>query len=204
MAQPCPSEDNRFDINALTLLLQAPIFRLRRRFCRLAAALLLVAPLVVPAHAEDPEFDTPSKAPVPRWAMLRRNEVYARNGPSKDNAKVWTYRVASLPVQIISETRDWRLVCDPDGGVAWVSKTMLQAPRTVLSPPETLDLRSNPDAGADIRAIVRPHALAQLDKCEKDWCRISVGGQTGWAPRNILWGTQATPACARPNPLASN
>ena len=195
--------DNRFDINALTLPLQALIRRFWRRIWRPTATCLVIGGMVVPAVAAEPEFDTPSKAPVPRWAMLRRNEVYARNGPSKDNPKVWTYRVATLPVQIISETRDWRLVCDPDGGVAWVSKTMLQAPRTVLSPAQRIDLRTRPDAGADIRAIVRPRVLAQLDKCKNDWCRISVDGQTGWAPRSQLWGTQTTPVCARPDPLAA-
>lgn len=195
--------DNRPDINALTQTLQAPFCHFAPRAGRLLAALTLLGLLAVPVHAGEPEYDTPSKAPVPRWAMLRRSEVYARNGPSKDNPKVWTYRVVSLPVQIISETRDWRLVCDPDGGVAWVSKTMLQAPRTVLTPVQNLELRSGPDADSSVRAIVRPRALAQLDKCKKDWCRISVGGQTGWAPRNVLWGTATAPICARPNPLAA-
>ena len=168
-------------------------------------ALAGVALLVVPVHAEDATFDTPSKAPVPRWAMLRRNEVYARNGPSKDNPKVWTYRVAALPVQIISETRDWRLVCDPDGGVAWVSKTMLQAPRTVMSPFQVkLNLHSGADESSPVKAVVRPKVLAQLVKCKKDWCKVSVDGVSGWAPQKSLWGTQTTAVCTRPNPFASN
>ncbi|MBW8879841.1 MAG: hypothetical protein JF615_00050 [Asticcacaulis sp.] len=191
--------DNPPDINALPLTLQAPLVRFRR----LIPAFALLGLLGLPAHAGEPDVDTPSKSPVPRWAMLRRNEVYARNGPSKDNPKVWTYRVQALPVQIISETRDWRLVCDPDGGVAWVSKTMLQAPRTVLTAPQKIELRGSPDANAAVKAYVRPRVLAQLDKCKKDWCRVSVGGQTGWAPRSVLWGTQGTPACARPNPLVA-
>jgi len=159
----------------------------------------------VPAHAgtDDLNFDTPSKSPVPRWAMLGKDEVYARNGPSKDNRIIWTYRVASLPVQIISETKDWRLVCDPDGGVAWVSKSMLRSPRTVLGlNAQKLDLRSGPDDKADIRAILRPKALAQLKKCEKDWCKISADGQTGWVRQSTLWGTQEKAVCQRPDPFA--
>ncbi|WP_414996045.1 SH3 domain-containing protein [Asticcacaulis sp.] len=156
------------------------------------------------AHAEDQTFDTPSGLQVPRWAMLRRNEVYARNGPSKDNRIIWTYRTASLPVQIISETRDWRLICDPDGGVAWVSKTMIQSQKTVMSPAgQKLQMRYSPDEKADIKAILKPKALASLDKCRKGWCRISAAGQTGWVPQPSLWGTQTTAACKRPDPFAA-
>ncbi len=157
-----------------------------------------------PVHAGDQAFDTPSGLQVPRWAMLRRNEVYARNGPSKDNRVVWTYRQAQLPVQIISETRDWRLVCDPDGGVAWVSRTMLQSQKTVLSPAgQKLQMRQSPDEKADIKAVLKPRALASLDKCKKGWCRISAAGQTGWVPEQSLWGTQTAAVCKRPDPFAA-
>ncbi|MGZ3299085.1 MAG: SH3 domain-containing protein, partial [Asticcacaulis sp.] len=122
------------------------------------------------------DFDTPSKSPVPRWSMLRKNEVYARNGPSKDNPKVWTYRVAGLPVQIISETRDWRLICDPARGTAWVSKTMLQGAKTVMAPAGgRVELRGSPHASSPVKAYLRPNALATLNKCDKDWCKVSVG-----------------------------
>ena len=155
-----------------------------------------------PVHADGEAFDTPSGLQVPRWAMLRRNEVYARNGPSKDNRVIWTYRKAQLPVQIISETRDWRLICDPDKGVAWVSRTMLQAPKTVLSPAgQKLQMHDAPDEKADIKAVLKPRSLASLDKCRKDWCRISSAGQTGWVPEKSLWGTQASAACKRPDPF---
>ena len=162
---------------------------------------MLVATL---AHAgEAPDFDTPSKQPVPRWAMLRKNEVYARNGPSKDNPKIWTYRVASLPVQIISETKDWRLICDPQHGTAWVSKTMLQAQKTVMSTTR-LELRDGPRASAPVRAYLRPNSLASLNKCDKDWCKVSVGGINGWAPQSAFWGTQTAAVCARPDPFAAH
>ncbi len=167
-------------------------------------ALAFVAPAC--AGTESLSFDTPSKSPIPRWAMLRRNEVYARNGPSKDNTIVWTYRVASMPVQIISETRDWRLICDPDGGVAWVSKTMLQAQKTVISGKgsQNLEMHVRPSPNSAVRAFLRPRALAQLAKCDKGWCKISAGGQGGWVQETDLWGTQTAPVCQRPNLFARN
>jgi len=190
------------DINALYPFFQA---FWRKAVLMFAAVTVIAAGLVAaPAGAEDQAFDTPSGLQVPRWAMLRRNEVNARNGPSKDNRVVWVYHKASLPVQIISETRDWRLICDPEGGVAWISKTMIQSQKTVLGPAgQKLQMRQRPDEEADIKAILKPRALASLDKCKKGWCRISVSGQTGWVPQQSLWGTQATAACKRPDPFAS-
>jgi len=159
--------------------------------------------LAVPARSEDVTFDTPSHQPVPRWAMLKDNEVNARNGPSRDNTTIWTYRVAQLPVQIISETRDWRLICDPDGNTAWVSKIMLRAQHTVMSPfTRKIELRGGPNANSPVKAILRPKSLAQLVKCKTDWCKVKVDGITGWAPRQSLWGTQTAPVCQRPDPLA--
>lgn len=158
-----------------------------------------------PVHAETKGFDTPSGSPVPRWAMLRRSEVYARKGPSKDSRIVWTYRKATMPVQIISETRDWRLVCDVDGGVAWVSKTMLQGQKTVMAPNNgrKLELRASPDADSKVKAYVRPRSIAQMDKCKKGWCKITAGGVSGWAPQDMLWGTQTQPVCRRPDMFAA-
>ncbi len=190
-----------FDINALHSSFQAFWRKLVLMFA--VASVIGAGLTALPVHAEDQVFDTPSGLQVPRWAMLRRNEVYARNGPSKDNRVIWTYRQASLPVQIISETRDWRLICDPDGGVAWVSRTMLQAQKTVLSPAgQKLQMRQSPDEKADIKAVLKPRSLASLDKCKKDWCHISTAGQTGWVPEASLWGTQAAAACKRPDPFA--
>jgi SH3-like domain-containing protein len=172
---------------------------------RWLAPVLGLFALAVPAHSDDATIDTPSHQPVPRWAMLKDDEVFARNGPSKDNTTIWTYRVASLPVQIISETRDWRLICDPEGNTAWVSKIMLRAQRTVMSPfTQKIDLYASDSDKAPVKAVMRPKALAQLVKCKKDWCKLTVGGVTGWAPRQNLWGTQATAACQRPNPFASH
>lgn len=166
-----------------------------------ALAFVAWAPAV---HAETPVFDTPSGSPVPRWVQLRRSEVYARSGPSKDNRIVWTYRAAGMPVQIISETRDWRQVCDIDGGVAWVSKTMLQAQKSVMAPDngKKLDLRASPAADAKVKAYLRPRAVAQLGKCKKGWCKISADGESGWVPESALWGKQDKAVCQRPNIFA--
>ncbi len=30
--------------------------------------------------------------------------------------------------------------------------------------------------------------IARLGECNRDWCRISAGGERGWASKDALWG----------------
>lgn len=188
----------RHDINVLTLTYQA----LCRRFWAVGAVLGLVAAIAMPSAAQEARFDTPSGSVVPRWAILGKNEINARNGPSLQNRTLWKYTKAGVPVQIISETREWRLICDPGGGVAWVKRNLLRPQRNVVTPDQSLELMSNQKPDASVKAVVRPRSVAQLDKCHDGWCRISVGGQKGWVPQDRLWGTQDKPVCARPDSFA--
>ena len=204
--KPAAMQHPKTQVQALAFPM--PVAGRSRAFLALGVLVALVLTMLghAPAKADTAEFDTPSKLPVPRWGMLRRNEVYARNGPSKDNTIVWTYKQASLPVQIISETHDWRLVCDPDGGVAWVSKTMIQSQKTVIAANngQRVEMHVGPNAKSAVRAYLKSRSLAQIGNCKRDWCKISAGGQSGWALQAQLWGTQAAPVCHRPDVFARN
>ncbi|GGZ19865.1 hypothetical protein GCM10011273_00520 [Asticcacaulis endophyticus] len=148
--------------------------------------------------------DTPSGNPVPRWGIMRSNKIYTRAGPSKDHKILWAYRVKGLPVQIISETREWRLICDPDGNTGWVAANLLSGKTNALTPEgHKLELKASPKPESRTKAIIRPRALASLDKCKDGWCRISVGSERGWVPQDSLWGTQTQPVCKRPDPFAA-
>ncbi|MFT4090946.1 MAG: SH3 domain-containing protein [Asticcacaulis sp.] len=147
-------------------------------------------------------YDTPSKQPVPRWATLKFNETNARSGPSRDNKILWTYRQKGLPVQIITETKEWRMICDPDGGIAWVSKSLLSPRRSVIiTGTQSQALRTKPESDARIKSHVRPRAIALLDKCRDGHCRVAIGRESGWLEERNLWGTQTGAVCKRPDIL---
>lgn len=147
-------------------------------------------------------WDTPSRQPVPRWASLKVSEVNARSGPSRDNKVLWTYRQKGLPVQILTETREWRLICDPDGGIAWVSRTLLSPRRSVMiTGTQGQPLKSRPEPEGRVKSKVRPRALAWLDKCRDGYCRVSIGRESGWMEAGRLWGAQPEAVCNRPDIL---
>lgn len=133
---------------------------------------------------------------VPRYVSLKRGEVLGRKGPGKDYPGVWVYRARGLPVQVVAETQDWRRVCDPDGGAVWIHRSMVDGRRTVLSTgAEPVSLLESPRPGAAVTGLLVPRALAGLDRCQGDWCRLSVGGVSGWAPAARLWGVAPAAQC---------
>jgi SH3-like domain-containing protein len=161
------------------------------------AALAILAALSVggPAAAAA-ERQTPSGLPVPRYVSLKFGVVNARAGPGNDHRLLWVYRVRGLPVQVVAETSEWRRICDPSGGLAWVHKRTTEGRRNVINlaaRPQPL-LRSRKPT-APPKAFLNPRALAALDRCEKGWCRVKAGRVSGWAPEGSLWGTAEAPQC---------
>ncbi len=157
----------------------------------LAAALLPAAPL-----AADKE-KSPSGLPVPRYISLKSNDVNARFAPEQNSPVRWVYRTKGLPVQVLAETPDWRRICDPEHGVAWIHRSNTDGRRMVMRlRPEPLALHDGPKASSGVRAYLASRALAELDRCTKDdWCKLKAGHVSGWVPADEVWGTADKPQC---------
>jgi SH3-like domain-containing protein len=169
---------------------------------RLAAGLAAAACLGVclgvwlAAPALAAERQTPSGLPVPRYVTLKFGQVNARSGPGDDYPTRWVYRVRGLPVQVVAETAEWRKVCDPEGGAAWVHRRTTDGHRAVIRmSPTPLALKAKPNAAAQTSAILPGRAMAPLDHCKNGWCRVKGAGRKGWAPANAVWGVDEKAQC---------
>jgi SH3-like domain-containing protein len=167
-------------------------------------ALLAACALLWPAGAgaqggRAPGEPGPSGLPVPRWVSLKFGKVNARAGPGDDHRLLWVYRVKNLPVQVIQETTDWRRVCDPDGGLAWVHKRTTVGERSAMNlNPGPLPLAAGPNTGAAVRAYWTPRSLGALKQCKGGWCQVEVGEARGWVRQGAVWGGKEGPVCRRP------
>ena len=140
------------------------------------------------ARAQPPKV-TPSRMEVPRYVSLKYGEVNARVGPDEDHRVLWAYKAKGLPVQVVAETREWRRICDPEGNLSWVLKRMVDGRRTAMRVQATpLALHAQPKAGAKVTAYLAGRSTANLDRCEKGWCRLKADGESGWAPESEIWG----------------
>ncbi len=157
--------------------------------------ILLTAFAAFPAAAQRAR-PTPSGLPVPRWVSLKFDKVYARAGPGEDHRLLWVYRVRRLPVQVVQETADWRRVCDPEGGLAWVHKRTTDGERWAMNRGTTqTPLLAKPQDGAQVKALWRGRSLGELDACRGSWCRVKVESVSGWAPGRLIWGSSEAPVC---------
>ncbi|MGH7016896.1 MAG: SH3 domain-containing protein [Caulobacteraceae bacterium] len=119
-----------------------------------------------------------------------------RRGPGKDYAPLYIYHVRGLPVQVVEETTDWRRICDPEGGVAWVHRSMLAARRTVMARQGAAAiLHREPNAASPPTGRLASGALADVRSCTADWCEVLVDGRSGWTPQSSLWGAASVAVC---------
>jgi SH3-like domain-containing protein len=139
---------------------------------------------------------TPTGLEVPRWISLKSDKVSARQGPGMDYKILWQYRARHLPVQVIAETREWRKICDPDGSVAWIHRTVASGRRAVFNPETTeLAVRTGRSDMASLRARLSPRSIVSLDSCKDGWCRIQARKVKGWVRADSVFGTADRPLC---------
>ena len=170
----------------------------RRRVAPLfaGAVALLLGAAAEPAAVMPDGRPTPTRQPVPRWLSLKSSEVRARTGPGLDYRILWEYRAAGLPVQVIAETREWRKICDPDGSVAWIHRTVASGRRSVFNrSDEAVPIRSGRSETASVRALLSPRALVPLDECEDGWCRVRARRLEGWVSERAVFGVQSRALC---------
>ena len=175
----------------------------RSRYQRLAVlgAVLFAAVLAGAGDVMPDGRPTPSGQPVPRWLSLKSDEVRARFGPGLDYRILWQYQVSGLPVQVVAETAEWRKICDPEGGVAWVHRSVVSSRRSAFNASDTeIPIRSGPSGTAPLRARLSAQALVAMEDCEDGWCEVRVRRMRGFVRQSDIFGAQERPLCnaARP------
>ena len=154
----------------------------RRQSAVIAAAVfLLLAPL---ASAADNE---PAQK-LPRFVSLRSDQVNLRVGPGENYPIEWVLTRKDMPVEIVREFDNWRMVHDWQGTEGWVHERMLSGKRAVIIRGGVRTLHRQPDVASPAVARAEPGVVARLLECRGDWCRIDAADKTGWVQRGDLWG----------------
>lgn len=139
----------------------------------------------------DPDRGPVTNMPLPRYVSLKGGEGNARRGPSLSHRIDWVFRHAGMPLRVVAEFGHWRRVEDRDGAGGWVHYSLLSGVRTALVERDMAELYSRPDTNADVVARAEAGAIVRLGECNRDWCRISGGGERGWVQKTDIWGVDA-------------
>ena len=139
----------------------------------------------------DPDRGPVTNLPIPRFVSLKGSEGNARRGPSLSHRIDWVFRHAGMPLRVVAEFGHWRRIEDRDGAGGWVHYSLLSGVRTVLVETDMASLHARPDDASDVVARAEAGAILRLGECNRDWCRLSGGGQRGWARKSDIWGVDA-------------
>lgn len=129
-----------------------------------------------------------TKLPLPRFVSMKSDRANVRRGPSKTHRIDWEFVRRDMPVEVVAEYGHWRQIRDRDGVGGWVHYVLLSGNRTALVEDDMLALRFQPDPDARVVARLEAGVIAELGTCQVDWCRLSVNGYRGWAPKTGFWG----------------
>jgi len=127
-------------------------------------------------------------AKVVRFESLRAGEVYFRAGPGVDYPVDWVFRRKALPVAVIGEYENWRRVCDFEGTVGWVHRSMLSNAATAMIVAPLATLRRAPEASSPAVARAEATLVGEVEGCDQGWCRVAIQGVKGWVEQKAIWG----------------
>lgn len=148
-------------------------------------SILLVC--AIPAQAE-PDPMEGSGLPVPRFASLKSDSVFARTGPSMDYPIRWVYKRSGLPVEIVQEFDVWRKIKDPAGATSWVHKILLSGQRTAVIASKTpVTAWSDEDAEQPV-AKLENGVITNVESCDEKFCKLELVPFKGYVEKKFLWG----------------
>lgn len=151
-------------------------------------------------YASDMSYKTGQ--PLPRFISLKFDKTNVRNGPGKSNAIKWTYLRKGYPLEVTAEFDNWREVRDIDGTKGWINQNLITNKRNVIIinnelqetskrfklKPQEMVLFSNPSENSYPKVRVEFGVIANIKKCELEWCKVQVEKYTGWIRKFNLWG----------------
>jgi SH3-like domain-containing protein len=154
---------------------------------RSVACVLAVMALLVAANAVS-AAEGEAGPKLPRFVSLRSDQINLRVGPGENYPIEWVLTRKDMPVEIVKEFENWRMIRDWQGTEGWVHERMLTSKRAVIIKGGIRTLHRQPDIASSAVARAEPGVVARLIECRGDWCRIDAADHTGWVQRGDLWG----------------
>jgi len=133
-----------------------------------------------------------SGLPIPRFVSLKASRVNVRAGPGEDYRIAWVFVRPGLPIEVIQEFETWRRIRDSDGTVGWVFQSLLSGKRNAVVAPwsneDRRPIRAVASENSEITAYLGPGVMAEIERCDDGWCRLSGTNFRGWIAQDQLWG----------------
>ena len=121
------------------------------------------------------------------YLMLKNSKVNVRMGPGLDYPVKFIYKKKYLPVKVIDQKENFRKVIDHKKNSGWIHISQLKKVNSVIVLSDRI-LFKKPTINSKPVTNIESGKLFVLEKCNKDWCKVSSQNYTGWINIDNVWG----------------
>ena len=122
------------------------------------------------------------------FLSLKNEKVNLRTGPSFNHPIKLIYNKKYLPVIILDKFETWREIKDFENNSGWIHVSQLSKKKSAINIKKNSILYKSSTIYSQPIAKLKIGRLVLLNKCKKNWCKISSGKFDGWIFKNSLWG----------------
>ena len=122
------------------------------------------------------------------FLSLKNEEVNLRTGPSFNHPIKLIYNKKYLPVIILDKFEAWREIKDFENNSGWIHVSQLSKKKSAINIKKNSILYKSSTIYSQPIAKLKIGRLVLVNKCKKNWCKISSGKFDGWIFKNSLWG----------------
>ena len=121
------------------------------------------------------------------YLMLKNSKVNVRMGPGLDYPVKFIYKKKYLPVKVIDKKENFRKVIDHKKNSGWIHISQLKKVNSVIVLSNRI-LFKKPTFNSKPIANIESGKLFVLEKCKKNWCKVSSQNYSGWINIDNVWG----------------
>lgn len=122
------------------------------------------------------------------FISLRSDEVNLRSGPGNEYPIKCVYQIQDMPLKVLGEYENWYKTQDKDSEEGWINKNLATKRRNliVLNGTQIMYKKDNIKSNPIFR--LEENVVVKYNKCNSNWCKVSVNGKDGWVEKQNLWG----------------
>ena len=121
------------------------------------------------------------------FLMLKNSKVIVRMGPGLDYPVKFIYKKKYLPIKVIDKKENFRKIIDHKKNSGWIHISQLKKVNSVIVLSKRI-LFKKPTINSKPLANVKSGKLFLLEKCKKNWCKVSSQNFSGWISTDNVWG----------------
>ena len=121
------------------------------------------------------------------YLMLKNSKVNVRVGPGLDYPIKFIYKKKYLPVKVIDKKENFRKVIDHKKNSGWIHISQLKKKNSIVVLSSRI-LFKKPTFNSKPIANIESGKLFILEKCKKNWCKVSSQNYLGWINMDNVWG----------------